>query len=111
MRFPAFIRVALIAVLAVASLAAAEPEEVTLEGTIVCAKCVLKKPDAKECQNVLLVPGADGKDVEYYLAKSEAADKIGEVCMSKHKVQVTGAVAEKDGRKWLTASSITKLES
>jgi len=109
MRSPALMLVALTAALSVASLVTAE--EVTLEGTIVCAKCILKKPDAKECQNVLLVPGADGKDVEYYLAKSEAADKIGEVCMSKHKVRATGAVAEKDGRKWLTASSLTKLES
>ena len=73
--------VGLAAIIAVvALLATATADEVTLKGTIVCAKCTLKKPDAKECQNVLLAPGADGKKVEYYMAKSEAGDAVGEVC-------------------------------
>jgi hypothetical protein len=86
--------------------ATASADEVTLKGTIVCAKCTLKKPDAKECQNVLLSPGADGKDVEYYMARSKAADAVGEVCTEKKDVTVTGTVAEKDGRKWITASKV-----
>jgi hypothetical protein len=96
--------IALLAV--VGGIAAMAADEVTLKGTIVCAKCTLKKPDAKECQNVLLVPGSDGKDVEYYLAKSKAADSVGEVCTGKKVATVTGTVSEKDGRKWVTASKV-----
>jgi hypothetical protein len=89
------------------ALSAAAADEVTLDGTIVCAKCTLKKPDAKECQNVLLVPDKDGQDAEYYLAKSEAGDAVGEICMERKKVTVTGTVAEKEGRKWITASKVS----
>ena len=100
-------RAALAAILAVmVGLPALAGDEVTLKGNIVCAKCTLKKADAKECQNVLLAPGADGKDVEYYLAKSEAADAVGEVCTGKKPATITGTVTEKDGRKWLTASKV-----
>ncbi|HEY7509249.1 MAG TPA: DUF6370 family protein [Vicinamibacteria bacterium] len=100
--------VALAAVLAVlgAAVAARAGDDVTLKGTIVCAKCTLKKADAKECQNVLLAKDADGKEVEYYMAKSEAADAVGEVCTGKKAVTVTGTVSEKDGRKWITASKV-----
>jgi hypothetical protein len=99
----------LIAVLGLVTVGAAE--EVTLGGTIVCAKCTLNKADAKECQNVLLVKDADGKDVEYYLAKSKAADTVGEVCTARKKATVTGTIVEKDGRKWLTASKVTEAKS
>ena len=97
---------ALVALLGLVAAGAASPDEVTLKGTIVCAKCTLKKPDAKECQNVLLTEGADGKKVEYYLAHSKAADEVGEVCTAKKDVTVTGTVSEKDGRKWITASKV-----
>ena len=42
------------AVVVVAPVFAAEQ---TLKGDMVCAKCFLKKPDAKECQDVLLGEG------------------------------------------------------
>ena len=48
-------------------------EEVTLEGKIACAKCTLKKADAKECQNVLLVKEDGGKTAEYYIVVNEVA--------------------------------------
>jgi hypothetical protein len=100
--------IALVAVLALiaAGTAGWAGDEVTLKGNIVCAKCTLKKADAKECQNVLLAKGTDGKDVEYYLARSEAADAVGEVCTANKPATVTGTVTEKDGRKWLTASKV-----
>ena len=96
--------VLLLTVLAMAS--AASAAEVTLKGTVVCAKCTLKKADAQECQNVLLVPGPDGKDVEYYIAPSKAAEALGEVCTERKKATLTGTVSEKDGRKWITASRV-----
>ena len=102
-------RLALFAVLAL-GLAAGAPaaDEVTLEGKVACAKCTLKKPDAKECQNVLVVTDAAGKDVEYYVTKNDVDAKFGEVCMETPKATVTGVVSEKEGRKWITASRMEK---
>jgi uncharacterized protein DUF6370 len=93
----------------VAVLAAAD--EVTLEGKIACAKCTLKKADAKECQNVLLVKDADGKTAEYYIVVNEAAESFGEVCTNTTEAKVTGTVSEKDGRKWITASKVEASKS
>lgn len=88
--------------------APAHAAEETLEGTLVCAKCYLKKPDAKECQDVLLVPAANGEKKEYYIAKNEVAKEAGEACTTQVKAKVTGTVAQKDGRTWLTPSKIEK---
>jgi hypothetical protein len=84
--------------------------EQTFEGTLVCAKCFLKKPDAKECQDVLLVPAADGTRAEYYIRKNEVAKKAGEACTTEVKARVTGTLSakEKDGKTWLTPSKIEK---
>jgi hypothetical protein len=85
---------------------AAAGDEVTLQGKVVCAKCTMNRADAKECQNVLVVAGADDKDVEYYIAKNEVSTKFGEVCTDTTKATVTGTVSEKQGRKWITASKM-----
>jgi Family of unknown function (DUF6370) len=97
--------VAAVAVMLVLPLAAAEK---TLDGTLVCAKCYLNKPDATECQDVLLVAGADGKTTEYYVTKNEVAAASGEACTLEVKAAVTGEVTEKDGRLWITPSKIEK---
>ena len=103
------VRLALLVALVSAFVSApALAAEETLEGTLVCAKCYLKKPDAKECQDVLLVPSPDGAKREYYIAKNEVARQAGEVCTTQVKAKVTGAVSEKDGRTWLTPSKIEK---
>jgi len=104
-------RLFLVLGLAMMTAGAAAAAEVTLEGTIVCAKCVLKKADAKECQNVLVVAGPDGKEAEYYIAKSKAGDAIGEVCLEHRKATLTGTVSEKKGRKWITASKVEDPKS
>jgi Family of unknown function (DUF6370) len=83
-------------------------DSVTLKGEMVCAKCYLNKPDAKECQDVLLVQDAKGATVEYYITKNKVAQESGEACTQKIPAVVVGTVSEKDGRKWLTASKITK---
>ena len=50
--------------------------EVTVSGNIMCAHCVLKKADAKECQDVLVVPGDSGAAAkEYYIAKNAVSEK------------------------------------
>jgi hypothetical protein len=82
----------------------ATPGEVTLSGEMVCAKCVLH--EAKKCQNVLKV-SESGTETKYYLAANKVAkDNHEEICGKTAKATVTGKVAEKAGKKTLTASSI-----
>ena len=98
--------VALVFVLGMAASAlAADP--VTVTGKVMCAKCTLKKADAKECQDVLVVKDAAGATAEYYLVKNAVQEKFGHVCTGEKPATATGTVAEKDGKKWLDA---TKLE-
>ncbi len=85
----------------------AAADETTLTGTVVCAKCTLKKADAKECQNVLVVKGDKGDTKEYYIAKNDVSEKFGHVCKGEKPATVTGTVAEKDGKTWITP---TKME-
>lgn len=85
---------------------AARPSEVTVTGEVQCAMCLLKKPDAKGCQDVLVVT-EKGVRTEYYLAKNAASEKFGMSCVKPRKAVATGTVSEKDGKKWLAA---TRLE-
>ena len=83
--------------------------ERTFEGTLVCAKCFLKKADARECQDVLLVESdKGGEKLEYYIKKNDVAEKAGESCTTQVKARVTGTVSEADGKTWLTPSKIEK---
>jgi hypothetical protein len=79
--------------------------EVTVKGTLKCAKCSLKEQD--KCQAVLVTKEGD-KEVEYFLkdnAEGKAAHK--EICkQDKEDVTVTGTVTEKDGKKILTATKV-----
>ena len=84
--------------------AAAKGKPVTLKGTMLCGKCALK--ETEKCQNVLKV-GKAGSEVKYYLAANDIAEKNHEqVCSSEAKATVKGTVAEEEGKKILTASSI-----
>jgi hypothetical protein len=85
----------------------ASADDVTLKGEMVCAKCYLNKPDAKECQDVLLVK-EKGATAEYYVTKNKVSQEAGEACTQAIPATIVGAVSEKDGRKWITASKITK---
>jgi hypothetical protein len=87
---------------------AAAVEEKTLTGSIMCEKCTLKKADAKECQDVLVVKDDAGATTEYYISKNEVAKKFGHTCTGEKPAVVTGTVAEKDGKKWVTASKIVE---
>lgn len=87
---------------------AAAAEEVTLAGTVMCAKCSLKKDDAKECQDVLVTKTESGDRAEYYIAKNEVSSKFGHSCQKEAPATVTGEVSEKDGKKWITPSRMEK---
>jgi hypothetical protein len=92
---------ALVLVIGSVSLAE-EKKEVTLKGTIVCAKCKLKETD--KCTTAIQVKEGD-KEVTYYLDdkgnKEEYHEKI---CTGPAKGSVTGVVAEKDKKKFITPS-------
>ncbi len=94
--------------LAVTIRRAVAADDVTLKGEMVCAKCYLNRPDAKECQDVLLVKDASGATTEYYVTKNKVSQESGEACTQAIPATIAGAVSEKDGRKWITASKITK---
>jgi hypothetical protein len=97
--------------LSVAALALAAPAfaaDETFKGEMVCAKCFLNKPDAKECQDVLLVKDAAGATTEYYITKNRVSQESGEACTQAIPAVVIGTVKDTSGRKWLTASKITK---
>jgi len=90
------------------ALAAGAGETVTLEGTILCAKCSLEE-QRDECQNVLAVK--HGEDTEYYyLVKNDVYQKMGDVCTAKRAARVTGLLSEKDGKHWLAPKEIVPLD-
>jgi hypothetical protein len=97
------------ALLAIPALAGEQPEKVTLEGKVMCAKCALHEEGRTKCQNVLVVEGEE--PMHYYIAKNETSDKFGEVCMGSPAVRVTGKLEEKEGKTWIVAENIEKLEA
>ena len=82
-----------------------EDKEVTLKGTILCAKCALK--EAPKCQTAIQVKEG-GKAVTYYLDDKGAGETYHEnVCGGDRKEgTVVGAVAEKDGKKWIKPTKV-----
>jgi hypothetical protein len=89
-------------------MAAASAGEETISGSIMCAKCSLKKADADRCQDVLVVKDAAGKLSEYYIEKNDVAKAYGHTCQGEKAAVVTGTVTEKDGKTWIAP---TKMEA
>jgi len=103
---------ALSAVLALGLVSALKAaDETTISGSVMCAKCTLKKADAKECQDVLVVKDAQGASTEYYIVKNAVFEKAGHQCSGEAPATVTGKVTEKDGRKWIEATKMDKKKS
>jgi hypothetical protein len=84
-----------------------EKKEVTLKGTILCAKCALKEKDIKKCTTAIQVKEGDktltyyfddkGHDEKYHDAICESAGKAG---------TVVGTVTEKGGKKWIRPTKV-----
>jgi Na+-translocating ferredoxin:NAD+ oxidoreductase RnfG subunit len=85
-------------------------DQMTVTGQVMCAKCTLKKADAKECQNVLVVKNGDKTD-EYYVEKNDVSTKFGHVCKGQKDAVVTGTVTEKDGKKWISPTTMEEKKS
>lgn len=102
------IRLAVTVGVVVAIVAPALATEETYRGSLMCAQCTLKKADAHECQDVLVVTNASGAKTEYYITKNEVAQKAGEACTQEIEATVTGTVSQKDGKTWLSPSKIEK---
>lgn len=95
---------------AVVGLHAADKEkekekEVTLKGTLVCAKCTLKQE--KACTTAIMVKEGD-KEVTYLLADKGNKEEYHEpICGGAKKGgTVVGVVSEKDGKKWITPKKV-----
>lgn len=84
-------------------------DAVTLEGTMVCAKCTLNE-DRKQCQDVLQTK-TDKGEANYYIVKNDVSNAFGHVCKDTKNVIVTGTVTEKDGAKWIDASKMEEKKS
>ena len=106
--FPIVSMFAIVGMLTFSAVGAAEQakaKEQTLTGTMTCAKCSLEQ--APKCQNALIVTEGDTKTVYLLAANKVSKDYHENVCQGEKKnVKVTGAVAEKDGKKEITASKI-----
>jgi hypothetical protein len=85
-------------------------KDVTITGTMVCAKCTLH--ETKSCQNVVQV-SQDGKTVNYYLKQNKVSKAAHDpICGgSSEKVTVTGTVTEKDGKEMMTPTKIDVIKS
>ncbi len=81
----------------------AEGKEVTLNGTITCAKCDLHK--TAKCATVIKVK-EDGKDVVYYFDKASHGKNHGTICMEPKEGSVTGVKGEADGKKTIKVSKV-----
>jgi len=88
---------------------AADSNQVTLTGTMVCGKCKLHI--TQECQDVLQVQ-KDGKTVNYFLIQNPLAkDFHPKICQNDgEKVIVTGVAKEYHGKEWLTATKIEEVK-
>lgn len=84
---------------------AQEKKEVTLKGTILCARCALK--EAKTCTTAIVVQEGGKKVTYYFKDKGSKESYHEEVCGGDRKQgTVTGTVIEKDGKKWITPRKV-----
>ena len=94
-----------VVMLAMAALAQDKGKEVTLKGTLMCAKCSLGK--TSECTTAIQVKEGD-ETVTYYLDDKGAGEEHHEpICGgSKKEGTVTGTVSEKDGQKYIKPNKV-----
>ena len=91
----------------VAGLHAEEKKEVTLNGTILCAKCALKAEGVTKCTTAIKVKEGE-KEVVYFFDDKGAKEAYHEeVCGGATKEgSVTGVVSKKDGKLTIKPSKV-----
>src|SRR5262245_34950461 len=75
----------------------AQDKEVTLKGSITCAKCDLKVEGQKACATVIVVKDK-GKDVVYYFDKAGHKKYHGDVCKQAKDGEVTGKTSKEQDK-------------
>ncbi len=90
----------------VSAVLAADDKEVTLKGTVTCAKCDLKVEGQTTCATVIKVKDG-GKDVVYYFDTASHKKEHKAVCTTPKEGSVTGKVSEKGGKHYI---DVTKVE-
>jgi hypothetical protein len=80
-----------------------------ITGEAVCAKCELQ--EATACQMAIKVRNASGKE-EIILADNNKVSKDfhDEICQKNAKVVAEGVITEKNGKKTIALTKITKIE-
>ena len=81
-----------------------EQQEVTIKGSVTCAKCDLKQE--KACATVV-VEKKDGKDVVYYFDTASDKKHHGAICTTPTPGTVKGTVEDKGGKKTVTVKELT----
>lgn len=82
-----------------------EGKEVTLKGSITCAKCDLGKED--KCMTVIVVKDKEkdkGEPVVYYFDTKTHKAQHSQICRKAKEGSVKGTVTEKDGKKIITVT-------
>ena len=84
-----------------------DKKEVTLKGTILCAKCALKEKGVTKCVTAIQVK-EEGKEVTYYLDDKGAKEEYHEaVCGGERKEgSVTGVVHKHEGKMMIKPSKV-----
>ncbi len=88
--------------------AAKADKEVSLTGTMMCAKCGLKEPGVTKCTNAIQVKDGE-KTVTYFLDDKGNGETYHEgLCGggTKADAKVTGTASEKDGKRWVKAAKV-----
>ena len=79
--------------------------DVTLKGSVTCAKCDLKVEGQTKCATVVVVKEG-GKDVVYYFDAKGDKEHHKVICKAGKPGAVTGEVSEKDGKKIVTVKEV-----
>jgi hypothetical protein len=86
-----------------------DKKEVTLKGTLGCAKCVFKldkKITGGKCRNAIEVTEKKGdkevKTIYVFIDEGNKEDYHKPICTAKKTGSVKGVVSEKDGQKYIT---------
>ncbi len=88
--------------------ATAADKEKHLKGEGLCAKCALKQAD--KCQNAIQIE-EKGKKVVYYVEDNDVSKGLHKkICSATIKVDATGKVTEKDGKRWIALSKLEEVK-